>query len=187
MVLGAGDSLPSRPQRILIAGVTGVGKSTLARRMAAKLGVKYTEIDSLYHGPNWTPRETFVKDVDRESSGKEWVMEWQYRDARALLVDRADTLIWLDYRGVVSLARVIRRTIRRSRTHEALWNGNVEPPLRTFFTSEDNIVRWAIKTRSSFKTLVPALEASHPGLQIVRLTSQRDLERWLDSLPTHES
>lgn len=50
----------SHAQRILVAGASGAGKSTLAADISAKLGIPYTEIDSLFHGPNWEPREDFV-------------------------------------------------------------------------------------------------------------------------------
>jgi adenylate kinase family enzyme len=181
-VPGYRDPLVWPPRRILIAGVSGSGKSTLARRIAAKLSLPYTEIDGLYHGESWTPREAFRTDVETATAGDRWVIEWQYHEVRALLAARADSLIWLDYPMAVSLARVIRRTVRRSVSRETLWNGNVEPRLRTFFTDEDHIVRWAIKTRSNYRNQVPELAASHPNLQVVRLRSQRQLERWLRNL-----
>jgi adenylate kinase family enzyme len=182
-VLGYRDPLPVAPQRILVAGVTGSGKSTLARLLSERLSMPYTEIDSLFHGPDWTPRPTFLEDVDRATSGNRWVAEWQYQVARPLLAGRADTLVWLDHRSSVAFGRVARRTFRRAHTHEVLWNGNVEPPLRTFFTQPDeNILRWAIKSRASYRTLVPALESTHPGLQIVRLRTQREVDYWLESL-----
>jgi len=182
-VLGYLDPLPAPASRILLAGVTGSGKSTLARRIAARLNLPYTEIDSLYHGPNWTQREEFALDVDHATSGDRWVIEWQYRLVRPMLLERADTLIWLDHPAAVSYARVIRRTVRRSRTHEPLWNGNAEPPLHSFFTAPDeNIIRWAIKTRRNYQKQVPAIESSHPQLHVVRLRGQRQVERWIDSL-----
>jgi len=187
-VFGSHDLLPVSPRRILVAGVAGSGKSTLARRLSVLLDLEYTEIDSLYHGPDWTPRESFLDDVARATAGERWIIEWQYRGARPLLLEHADTLVWLDHPRAVSLARVLRRTFRRSRTHEVLWNGNVEPPLRTFFSAPDeNIIRWAIKTGGSYKALVPSLEQTHPALQIVRLRSQLEVERWLRPLEGYVS
>ena len=62
-VLGFRDSLQFRPKRVIVAGVSGTGKTTLAARIAPILGAPHTEIDGLYHGPNWTPREEFLRDV----------------------------------------------------------------------------------------------------------------------------
>src|SRR5438477_7786821 len=43
----------SRCQRILILGRTGSGKTTLARELAAAIGVRHVELDALYFGPNF--------------------------------------------------------------------------------------------------------------------------------------
>jgi len=145
------------------------------------LDYPYVEIDSLYHGPNWTPRPEFAAEIDDFTVGERWVTEWQYTIVRPLLAARADTVVWLDHPAPVSLARVIRRTVRRSRSRsrEPLWNGNVEAPLRSFFYDRDSIIRWAMKTQRTYKRSVPALATEHPRLQIVRLRSQQQVERWL--------
>jgi adenylate kinase family enzyme len=178
-MLGATDPLPHRPRRILLAGVTGVGKTTLARRLEGITGSPHTEIDALYHGPNWTYRETFLPEVDELIARPAWITEWQYRSARPRLAAAADTLIWLDLPSRVALTRLIRRTVRRRVRREVLWNGNVEGPLWRFFTGRDHILRWALRTQRKYRELVPALEAQHPGLAIVRLRTSREIEAWL--------
>ena len=90
------DALPLRPRRVLIAGTSGSGKTTLAERVSEVLGLPHIEIDALFHGPNWTPLETFEAEVIRFSSQPAWVTEWQYAPVRGLLADRADLLVWLD-------------------------------------------------------------------------------------------
>jgi adenylate kinase family enzyme len=160
-------------QRILVAGVSGSGKSTLARRIAAK-GYPYTELDSLHHGEGWTRRPEFEADVRAIAAGERWVSEWQYRDVRPLLAARADLIVWLDLPTRVTMARVIRRTIRRSVTREVLWNGNREPGLWHALTSNDGIIRWAWNTRKNYRETVP-----RAGVETVRLRSSREVEAWL--------
>ncbi len=178
-MLGPGDPLPARPRRILVAGATGAGKTTLAGRIASLTGAPHTEIDALYHGPGWTYRESFLEEIDELTLRPEWVTEWQYRSARSTLASRADTLVWLDLPSLVALPRLVRRTVRRRLRREELWNGNQEPPLWHFFAGRDHIIAWALKTQRKYKRTVPALEREHPSLTIVRLGSQRDVERWL--------
>jgi adenylate kinase family enzyme len=179
-MLGAADPLPHRPRRILIAGVTGVGKTSLAARVAELTGSPHTEIDALYHGPDWTYRESFLDDVDILTSGAGWVTEWQYSSARATLAARADLLVWLDLPARVSLTRLVRRTVRRRLRREVLWNGNTEAPLWHFFTGRDHIIRWALRTQTKYKRTIPELETASPHLVIVRLTTAADVERWLE-------
>jgi len=164
-------------QRILVAGVSGSGKSTLARRIAAR-GYPYTELDSLHHGPGWTRRPEFEAEVQAIADGERWVSEWQYRDVRPLLAARADLIVWLDLPTRVTMARVIRRTIRRSATKEVLWNGNREPGLWHALTSTDGIIRWAWKTRNNYRRTVPEV-----GVETVQLRSAKNVERWLAEFP----
>lgn len=179
-MLDSTDSLCHSPRRVLVAGVTGVGKSTLCRRLAVVLGLPYVELDSLHHGPNWTPLASFEGGVDAFIAGPQWVSEWQYSVVRDRMLGRADTLVWLDYPRRVALGRLVKRTIGRRIRREVLWNGNVEPPLRTFFTDpEANIIRWEMKTHAALRGVVPALEERSPQLQIVRIAGQRELDAWL--------
>jgi hypothetical protein len=75
---------------------------------------------------------------------------------------------------------VIRRTVRRSRLREELWNGNVEPPLRTILSDRDHIVRWSIRTRHHSRGRVADLARDRPDLTIVRLRSRAEIEHWLE-------
>lgn len=176
-MLRATDPLPVRPRRVAVAGVSGVGKTTLARRIAAVAGIPHTEIDALFHGPDWTPRPAFVDDVRALVARDSWVTEWQYSDARPLLTARADLLVWLDLPfWWVTLPRVVSRTLRRRLRAEHLWNGNLEPPLHTFFTDREHIVRWSVSTRNTYRERIPALR---PDLAVVRLRTTGEVERWL--------
>ena len=70
-------TLPVVPRRILVAGVTGVGKTTFCRAIAASTAVPHIEIDALFHGEGWVVRPDFVADVAALSATAAWVTEWQ--------------------------------------------------------------------------------------------------------------
>lgn len=179
-VLGWNEPLPYRPRRTVVAGVSGSGKTTLAARIAPVLDARHTEIDALFHGPGWVPRPTFVDDVHRLVASDAWVTEWQYGAARPLLAAHADLLVWLDPPfWTVTFPRVLRRTWRRSRTREPLWNGNVEPPLHRILVNRDHILRWAVSTRHKYRESVPAVAREYPRLPIVRLRSPAEVEGWI--------
>ena len=174
------EPLPQRPRRVLVAGVSGSGKSTLAQRISALTELPYVELDALFHGPGWTPRAEFLDDVRGLIARDTWVTEWQYSTARPLLASRADLLVWVDPPFLtVTLPRVVRRTLRRRLRREVLWNGNVEPPLRTFFSDPEHIVRWSISTRNTYRVRVLAVERAYPHLTVVRLRSPREAGLWL--------
>lgn len=169
-------------RRILVAGTSGAGKTTLAGRVSAALGLPHTELDGLYHGTGWTPRPEFESDVRAVVAQDAWVSEWQYTAVRPLLLGRAELLVWLDLPVPVVLWQVGRRTLRRRLRRTELWNGNVEPPLRTILSDPDHILRWAWRTRHTLRGLDERLARDAPHLQVVRLRSRRAVERWVRSL-----
>ncbi len=88
VLFGARDALPGRPHRVLVAGTSGVGKTSLAARLGEAFELPHVEIDALCHGPGWTPRDSFAAEVEAFSAQPEWVTEWQYGAVRALLAGR---------------------------------------------------------------------------------------------------
>ncbi|MFF2452306.1 AAA family ATPase [Isoptericola sp. NPDC058082] len=169
-------------RRILVAGTSGAGKTTLAGRVSAVLGLPYTELDGLYHGTGWTPRPEFEDDVRAVVAQDAWVSEWQYTAVRPLLLERAELLVWLDPPVPVVLWQVGTRTVRRRLRRTELWHGNVEPPLRTVLRDRDHILRWAWRTRHKLRGLDERLAREAPHVRVVRLRSRRAVERWVRSL-----
>jgi len=186
MLLAATDGLPRRPQRVLVAGTSGAGKTSLAAQLGEALALPHVEIDALFHGPGWTPRHSFTCEVDTFSAQRAWVTEWQYDSVRALLAERADLLVWLDLPRARVMRQVIARTVGRRLRRQTLWNGNVEPPLRTIFTAREHIVRWAWTTHPKSAQRVAALAEQRPELMIVRLRSWREVQGWLEGA-VHEA
>lgn len=168
--------------RVLVAGVTGSGKTTLARRLAAAWDLRHVEIDALYHGPGWTPRPTFLEDVRAFAAEERWVTEWQYtsKGTSEILAPRAELVVWLDYPWSIVRSRLLRRTLTRRILRTRLWNGNVEPAIwtRRAWNGENDILRWQRDTRYKWQERLPVIRERHPHLQIVRLRHPRELDRW---------
>jgi adenylate kinase family enzyme len=107
------------------------------------------------------------------------VTEWQYRAVRDLLAERADLLISLDLPRRLVMRRVVRRTLSRRLRHVELWNGNVEPPLRTILSDRDHIIRWAWRTHNDHAPRVTECAERHPTLPVVRLRTPGQIKKWL--------
>ncbi|WP_329130957.1 adenylate kinase [Streptomyces sp. NBC_00670] len=115
-------------RRILVVGVTGAGKSTLARAVGRRLDVPCHEMDALYFtGPGWAVNGELTETVARLAAGPSWIVDsLGYPEVRDLLWERADTVLWLDYPRRVVMPRVLRRSLRRTVTRESLFGGNRE-------------------------------------------------------------
>ena len=103
-------------KRILILGRTGSGKTTLARELAAALGVPHIELDALYFGPDFStaPLSLLRERTSEAIAGERWVTDGNKRAVRDLVWPRADTVVWLDYPLYVSLWRLAKRARRRT-------------------------------------------------------------------------
>ena len=85
------------------------------------------------HGPNWTetPDDELRRILEPVLAGEGWVIDGGYRGKIGdLVLEQADVVVWIDLPLHVWFPRLIRRTVRRMRGQEELWNGNRES-LRT--------------------------------------------------------
>jgi len=132
---------------VVVVGCSGSGKTTFARQLAQMLGATHLELDALHWLPNWVPRPTdeFRTVVAEAVSQEQWVTDGNYRAVRDLVWSRATAVIWLNYTFPTVFGRVLRRTLRRTLTHEELFSGNRES-LRRSFLSRDSILWWVITT-----------------------------------------
>ena len=179
MILEPNDAVSHRPSRIVVAGTSGSGKTTLSARLGSILGIEHIEIDSLYHGPNWTPRPMFESDVEKFIALRTWVTEWQYSVVRDRLVDRADLMLWLDLPRRTVMRQIMIRTLRRRFGRCELWNGNVEPPLHRIFFDRDHIIRWAWRTHPRTSERMQYVSVRCPDLTIVRFESHGEVDAWI--------
>jgi adenylate kinase family enzyme len=105
-------------QRVSVVGVSGAGKTTVGRKLAAALGVAFVELDAIFHQPDWVelPHDDFRERVHAALATPGWVVDGNYSMVRDLVWDRADTVVWLDLPRRLVMRRVILRTLRRAVT-----------------------------------------------------------------------
>jgi adenylate kinase family enzyme len=92
--------------RILVIGNAGGGKSVLARKLAAKRGLPYHEIDTIVWKPGWlmAPQEEYDAAHAALIAGENWVLDglgWTHslpeRFARATEIVQIDMPIWMHF------------------------------------------------------------------------------------------
>lgn len=135
------------PARILVYGVTGSGKTTLARRVGAATGVPWHSADDeIGWLPGWTqrPLEEQRSLAEQICAEPAWVLDTAYGTWADVPLSRAELIVALDYPRWLSLHRLVRRTLRRAITREEACNGNVES-WRTLF-STDSIILWHFRS-----------------------------------------
>jgi len=168
--------------RILVYGVTGSGKTTIARQIAARTGLPWHEVDNLTWEPGWVvvPVEEQRRRIAAICAGERWILDTAYGAWLEVPLARVELIVALDYPRWRSLARLIRRTLLRNLDHKPICNGNTESLRQTF--SRDSIILWHFQSFARKRERIRAWAADESGPDLVRLTSPAATRRWLASL-----
>jgi hypothetical protein len=110
-----------------------------------------------------------------------WVIDGVYqRKLGNLVLDSADTVIWLDLPIRVWLPRLARRTWRRARDREELWNGNRES-LRSALWGWDSLFPYALRMHFRHRRAWPRALSAY---DVVHVRSRRELDELAPETPT---
>jgi adenylate kinase family enzyme len=168
--------------RLVVIGPSGSGKTRLCARLAESLPARHVEIDALWHGPNWEScgPDELRRRVSDATEGRDWVCDGTYHTIIGdLVLERAETVAWLDLPLPLVMWRLVRRSWVRKRDRVVLWNGNVEAPWL-------EQIRWLIwpacKRAFGNRRRLPKHFALHPQLQVHRLRSDAEVEAFVQSI-----
>jgi adenylate kinase family enzyme len=170
----------------VISSASGNGKTTMGRALAERMGVPFLELDALVHGPNWTetPDEVLAARLAPVLGSDAWVIDGTYRHKLGdRVLQAADVVVWLDLPIRVWLPRLVRRTGRRLRRREQLWNGNRES-LRGALWGRDALLRYALRSHFARRREWPAELRAYP---VLRLRSTAAVRAFLAGVNTRSS
>ncbi|HEX6724463.1 MAG TPA: shikimate kinase [Gaiella sp.] len=165
----------------IIATASGCGKTTFGRALAVRLGVPFVELDAIHWQAGWVALDVaeLRRRVEPLVAGEAWVIDGAYRGKLGhLVLDGADTIVWLDLPRRVWLPRLVLRTIRRITFREELWNGNRES-LRGILFGPDPLVAYALHVAPRRRQRYPRALAHY---RVARLRSQREVDAFLRSV-----
>ena len=173
--------------RIVVVGTSGAGKTTLARRIAARLELPHIELDAINWQSGWRdltrhdPAE-FVRRVDEAIAAEAWVVDGNYGPVRDRVWQRATHLVWLDYERPLIMARVISRTLFRLVLHTELWAGNCERWRHLLRPSHPIRWAWTTRERRRRETAERLAHRESAHLAVFRLRRPSEASRALELL-----
>jgi len=172
---------------IVVIGPGGSGKTRLSALLADRLHARHVEIDALWHGPNWEScgAEELHRRVSAATEGDDWVSDGTYSGIIGdLVLERAETAVWLDLPVPLQMWRLVRRSWVRKRDKVVLWNGNLEERWL-------NQIRWlfwpSFKRAFENRRKLPAHLAQFSQLHVHRLRSDAEVDAFVQSIQPTES
>jgi adenylate kinase family enzyme len=170
------------PDRILVYGVTGSGKSTAAVAIGARTGLPVTLVDELTWQPGWVPVDAAVqREVMGEIvAGERWLLDSSYGDWLDFVLPRTQLVVGLDYPRWLSLSRLVRRTVSRVITKEPMCNGNIETWRKV--VARDSILVWHVRSFARKRARMRDWAASPDGPEVLLFRRPRELEAWIAAL-----
>ena len=171
-------------KNINVVGTSASGKSTFSKALAAKLNVKYIEMDELFWKPNWqeSNNSEFLPKVQAAISNDGWVLDGNYSRTSSLKWARVHTVIWIDYSFSRTVFQAFKRAIQRIVSKREIWpnTGNVESFQKTFL-SRKSIILWTLQNyhsnRKKYLGIMTSDEYSH--INFVRLKSPKDAKEYI--------
>src|SRR3989344_8670378 len=115
--------------RIAIIGISASGKSVLGRELSDKSGLPLVYMDQLFWKGNWeeVPEREYLKKHQEIIQQDKWIIEGYVEESMADRLKRADLIIYLDYSGLVSVLRLLRRWLmHRKQARPELPKGALE-------------------------------------------------------------
>ena len=167
---------------MLIYGVTGSGKTTLAQKVAERTGLPFHSVDDLTWEPGWVevPAEEQRRRIAMICTGDWWIIDSGYSKWLDLVLARTDLIVALDYPRWRSLGRLVRRSLARAIDRRQICNGNTESFRQML--SRDSILLWHFRSFAHKRARMRTWAGDPEGPAVIRLTSPAATRRWLASL-----
>ncbi len=168
-------------KRVTIHGASGSGKSTLARNLSSITRLPVVHLDRIYWSEDWQERRKAeaISEVEAEVAKPRWIIEGIYKSSFRLRMERADTIIFLDYPRALLLWRVIRRVYKN--------RGTVQPDMPQAYPERFNwsFMKevWSSTKQGNIRdAILQAIENAPASARIVHLRNDRQVREFLDSV-----
>ena len=169
-------------ERLLVLGCGGSGKSTLSVRLGEVTDLPVIHLDRLFWLPGWKhrPREEFDRILAGELSKEQWIIDGDYDRTLSERLKWCDTVILLDYPGIVCAAGIIKRRLQnRGKTRASMTDGCPE-------RLDGKFLRWVLNYRRNVRPrhieLLRETASRELPPQIFIMKNRTQTRRWLEAV-----
>lgn len=159
----------------MIIGSRGAGKSTLAKKLSKITGLPAVHLDTLYWNREGESLSiaAFDKLLAEEIAKEQWIIDGNYLRALDSMVERSDTVIFLDYSRFACVCGVITRTLLGTSGHQTNVAEGYSGRLDMAFLK--SVWRTADKNRVRYTAVLEGVKDT----EVVRLKNRRECRKYL--------
>jgi adenylate kinase family enzyme len=161
--------------RILIVGISGTGKTFIAKRMSKSLNLPVVYLDSIFWKESWQEEneDLVTKKIQAVIEENTWIIEGYIEPLGHERVQRANLVLYLDYSGFQAMKGGIQRYLHyRGKTRPEMPAGNTESFGLKFL--------WTLLTRQERPEIEVAIKGNED--KVTRLTSRGKTKYYLEQL-----
>lgn len=162
----------------MIIGSAGSGKSTLARQLGAETGLPIIHLDRAFWNADWieTPDAEWSEKQKQLLSGTEWIVDGNYGGTLEIRLEKADTLIFLDFNRYICLYRAIKRWL----THL----GKTRPDMADACPEKMDweFIRYIWRFPVVIRPIILKKMADYKDLSVVVLKNRKEVRDFLENI-----
>lgn len=163
--------------RIMVIGSGGAGKSTFSRTLGEHLGMPVHHLDKYFWQPGWVqmPREEWHNFQKKLVEQDTWIIDGTYFNSIDLRLNRADTVIYLDFPSCLAVYRVLKRRL--------LYGGKTRPDMNEACPEQIDFdfVKWVMRFRRRDRPVILEKLKDYPDVKVLVFTKPKQAEAYLSA------
>lgn len=160
-------------ERICIIGGSGTGKTTLSKKLSKDLNIPVCHIDGVNYLENWEIRDKNERDkiILEKMLQSKWIFDGTYRTTLEQRLEKADTIIYLDYSTFAQVRGVFKRFLKNHGKEKEEIPGCKEQMTWKFFWF---VIKWRKNKRNEILENLSKIDSS----KIHIFKNRRQLNKW---------